>query len=95
MGTPVPPGWPDIEDDKWYRVTENAYFGVEFEPGCVGGVFSKDWCCRKGNVINEYFAAGDECHWFVFLCPGGSPRPKRVIDIRGPYDTQDACIAAG
>jgi len=92
MGTLVPPTVPEIDPDKWYRVTEWAYQGSAGIDGCFGGVSSIDKGCIKGNVIKAHFAEGNECKWFLFLLAEGSPNPKRVVDLYGPYDTFDLCV---
>lgn len=91
MGTPIPKNWPELEDSKWYKVTEDSYQGVPGVHSCQGGHRSRDSCCRQGDVIKAHFALGNECKWFAFLCIAGSPNPKRVICLQGPYDTEAAC----
>jgi len=93
MGTPVPPDPPELDDNKWYCVTEWAYGQSPNPNACLGIVTNKTKCCRTGQDISAHFAAGNECKMFAFLCVVGSPAPKRVICIKGPYGSQAACQA--
>lgn len=93
MGTPVPPIFPDLEDAKWYKVTEWAYGQSPIHNACLGIVTNKTSCCRLGQDIRDHIAAGNQCKKFAFLCVVGSPAPKRIICIKGPYDGQGLCEA--
>jgi len=94
MGTPVPPDWPELEDGKWYCVTEDAYTGIPGKTGCQGAIIGRTSCCCQGAPIKAYLDGGNECHWFVFLCIGHWPSPKKVIGITGPYNSKAECEGA-
>lgn len=93
MGTPVPEDWPELEDAKWYCVTEDAYWDGDLEVGCRGSPFSRDSACRTGAVIKAYLAAQNQCVFGQFLVVASSPAQKKVVCITGPYDTQGECQA--
>ena len=91
MGTPVPEDWPELIADKWYCVTEVAYTGPG---GCTGPILGQCSCCRLGAPIQAYLDAGYECTFFAFLCEIGSPSPKRISCIKGPFDNKTLCEAS-
>jgi len=90
MGTPVPPEWPELIDGKYYCVTEDAYQGPT---GCTGPVIGRTKCCHTGAVIQNYIDLDYECTFGIYLCPYGSPAPKRIVCIKGPYDNKTLCEA--
>jgi len=94
MGTPVPDEYPELVDDKWYCVTEDAYAGIPMQNVCQGAIIGRSSCCRQGAPIKAYLDGANECHWFAFLCVQHSPSPKKVICITGPYNSKTECEGA-
>lgn len=91
MGTPVPDDWPELEDTKWYCVTEDAYWDGSGAPGCRGTPIGRSSCCRTGAVIKSYIDGDNQCHFNTWLCVMFSPAQKKIVCIKGPYDTKVAC----
>lgn len=93
MGTPVPPDIPDLEDAKWYCVTADIFFDLDFWKKCDCIYQGQNKGCRTGAQIKAYYDAGGDCEWLTgFLNP--YPAYTRVLCIIGPYDTEGECLAA-
>ena len=92
MGTPVPNDWPEIKDDKWYKVTVNRH---EINPsggGCSNALFDSKTCCVSGALLREFIIDDHQCaNWD--LCTGPPlGMNQRVTNITGPYLTQLDCF---
>lgn len=92
MGTPDPPDWPPIDDDRWYWVTVEIYGGQEASGACTppGNVFRS--CCIQGIAIRNYVRDDYQCLKIHALCV---PFPFQILrQIGSNYPDQATCLAA-
>jgi len=89
MGQELPPLWPALEPDKWYCVVVDSYWAI----GCNPAYLGRTQCCRRGDDINFWLNNGSECE-DVVLCVVGFPAGQRIVNIFGPYDTENICDIA-
>ena len=86
MGKPIPPAWPDIDDNKWYWITMDEYDNPDppFDR-CQIYLGSKS-CCIKGVDLNFWIDTELDCKMFEALCFFPAGLTQRVADIVGPFD---------
>ncbi len=90
MGTPVPPGMPELEDDKVYRVVTDVYWGPGPETGCDQPWQQRMQCCVQGDFLKNWLA-NDECRESAPLCVAILGAAERCVAIHGPYDNAGDC----
>lgn len=94
MGSKIPPDWPEILDDKWYRIFVDRH--VDIPPvvvTCASPYVDSHGCCYLGAVHKAKYAAGHECNWEFSWCtpPGLHNTCEKITNIAGPYDTELEC----
>ncbi len=92
MGTPVPPGWPEIDVTKFYWCTTDFFTGVPLPRDCTSTYGGRCDCCRSGQFIQDWLDADSECVFGRFLCR--VDLPERLVCLQGPYNTIEECNAA-
>ncbi|NVM23410.1 MAG: hypothetical protein HWN68_16705 [Desulfobacterales bacterium] len=93
MGEPTPDDWPEILDDKWYCVTVDAFQDVGPFDDCRQDFSAQLTCCRQGVHINNWINNELECIGGFELCVFTGFSAQRLLDLKGPYDTQALCNA--
>lgn len=93
MGTPVPPEWPEIIDDKWYCAYWDRWaFNPPGPHGCVGVYLGRVNCCGLGAALNDWINNNKDCTVLVTHC-----EPplcwNRLVAVHGPFDTRALCDA--
>lgn len=89
MGTPLPPGWPVIDPDKWYWLRMSNHAIDPLTGGCGLRGYPDATGCLKGDSLIAYVQGDKQCSGFpLFL---GSPW-QRIIDCIGPFDGQASCL---
>ena len=93
MGEPGPNSFPDIINDKWYKVYADA-FQDDFPSACDQALFASDTCCVQGLALNNWFSTGYGCKDGLEICPVTGFSSQRIVGITGPYSNQGDCLAA-
>lgn len=92
MGIDIPGEFPELDDTKWYKVTWDYWFNTESADRC-GDVYEGNCTnCREGFYIREWLEAGKTCKWVFWECFFLTKRAHRIIDIQGPFDTEQNCL---
>lgn len=92
MGTPVPPGRPEIVPNKFYWATTDWFTGVPIPRDCTSTYGGRSNCCRSSAFVQAWLDADSECVFGRFMCRVDVP--ERLVRLRGPYDTIEECNAA-
>lgn len=91
MGTPVPTPYPELEDDKWYRVGVDAYWDPFVPVDCENTYQGRIQCCSMGDVLQTWIDGGFECRGGVGFCVVAFEMAQRIVFIHGPYETALEC----
>lgn len=93
MGQPPDPPWPELEDNKFYKVTVDCYGPTDPPLGCAGPWVQSGSGCLQGWVIRSYIRTYHECTPTLLLFfLGGSN--QRVSNLEGPFEDEAACLLA-
>lgn len=93
MGTPVPPEWEDLEDEKWYRVGVDCYQDMGPDNDCTQDYQGRAQCCLPGGTVKGWLRAGWQCESPHELCAFSGFSAQRLLWCHGPYANQPACAA--
>lgn len=91
MGTPAPPPWPTLLPGLWYKVYVEAWGGAPPWNNCGGTMLGIAQCCRTGAQIMNWVRFDWQCSGLE-LCMFTGFTEQRIVDIDGPYLTQEHCI---
>ncbi len=94
MGQPVPPDWPEIENDKFYIATVQHHAFDPINPdSCHGAPDRQSNACILGSGINAWIQQNHQCTIHSLIYGAGSI-DQRLISAVGPFDTFAICEAA-
>ena len=90
MGETTPGEFPELETDKYYLVTANAYGTGVWPNSCDDPLLSEVKGCVLGSWLNLFFdncecSSGNE----VIFYSGSSA--QKITDIQGPFDDFATC----
>jgi len=95
MGRVIDPKDPVIDPNKHYCVELASFYSYPYTGGCDMDYRENVACCRLGSRIQEWLSAGRECTGGYVedpeLCPANGYNAQRIVNIKGPYDTEGEC----
>ncbi len=101
MGDPVPIIPPEIDPNKWYRVSVDCFWEAVPFYSCSSPWIDYRRCCQDGAYIIWWFGVPLECEELpsegYAMCPCEDPPlchdgAQRVKHIWGPYDGYQDCV---
>ncbi len=94
MGTPVPPEFAELIDDKFYCCTMHQYGeGGHTATDCTDPFDKLIRCPHSGAEIKWWLSEGHECGPYWNLCKDIGNYAQKLICVMGPYDTIEECQA--
>jgi len=93
MGTPVPPDFPNLDNNKWYCLSVDAYEENVPDTFCDGIFVARIKCCQTGAQIKAWYDRGAECKKGDGICAPGLNAPQRIVACHGPYNGGAECWA--
>jgi len=92
MGHESPTEPPELEDNKWYKISSNGYWDGTAKTGCDQILLGNNTVCLPGWWIKDWFVVFGECEniWGSILC--WTDIAEKVTSIEGPYNNEAACL---